>query len=45
MVLQEVGWEDMDWINLALDGEIWRALANSAVKLRVPQNAGNFWTG
>ena len=45
MVLQEVGWEGMDWIDLALDGESCRALANSAVKLRVPKSAGNFLTG
>ena len=29
MAFQEVGWECMDWIELAQDREIWRALVNS----------------
>ena len=34
----------MDWIELALDGDRWRALVNAIANLRVPQNAGNFLT-
>ena len=36
MDLQEVGWEDMDWIDLAEDRERWRALLNAVMNLRVP---------
>jgi len=36
MNLQEVGWGDMNWIDLALDRNRWWALANAVMKLRVP---------
>jgi hypothetical protein len=29
MDLREIGWDGMDWINLALDREQWRALVNT----------------
>jgi hypothetical protein len=32
----------MDWIYLAQDGDQWRALVNTAIRLRVPINVGNF---
>jgi len=36
MDLQEVGWGDMIWIDLAQDRNRWRALANVEMNLRVP---------
>jgi hypothetical protein len=36
MDLREVGWGDVDWIGLAKDRNIWRALVNSVLKFRVP---------
>jgi hypothetical protein len=36
MDLGEVGWGDVDWINLAKDRNRWRALVNSVLNLRVP---------
>jgi hypothetical protein len=42
--IQKVQWRDMDWIALAQDRDMWRALVNAVMNLRVPQNAGNFST-
>jgi hypothetical protein len=36
MDLGEVGWDDVDWIDLAKDRNRWRALVNSVLNLRVP---------
>jgi hypothetical protein len=34
--IREVGWEDMNWIELAQDRDRWRALVNAVMNLRVP---------
>jgi hypothetical protein len=36
MDIREVGWEDMNWIELAQDRDRWRALLNAVMKLQVP---------
>jgi hypothetical protein len=36
MDLQELGWGDTDWIELAQDRNRWRALENAVMKLWVP---------
>jgi hypothetical protein len=35
MDLREVGWGGVDWIDLAQDRDMWRALVNAAMNLRV----------
>jgi hypothetical protein len=34
--LREIGWDVMDWIDLAHDRDQWRALVNTVMNLRVP---------
>jgi hypothetical protein len=36
MDLTEIGWDGMDWTDLAKDRDKWRALVNTVTKLRVP---------
>ena len=35
----------MDWIDLALHMDRWRALVNAVMNIRVPYNAGSFLSG
>jgi hypothetical protein len=35
MNFQKVGWEGMDWIELAEDRDRWRALVNAVMNLPV----------
>jgi hypothetical protein len=35
-ILREIGWDGMDWIELAQDRDRWRALVNTVMNLRVP---------
>jgi hypothetical protein len=34
--LREIGWGDMDWIDLAQDRDQWKALVNTVMNLQVP---------
>jgi hypothetical protein len=34
--LREIGWDGVDWIDMAQDRDQWRSLVNTVLKLRVP---------
>jgi hypothetical protein len=34
--LREIGWDGMDWIDVAQDRDQWRALVCTVINLRVP---------
>jgi hypothetical protein len=34
--LRSIEWDGMDWIDLAQDRDMWRALVNTVMNLRVP---------
>jgi CRISPR/Cas system-associated protein Cas7 (RAMP superfamily) len=36
MDLREIGWDGMDWTDLAQDRDRWKALLNTVMNLRVP---------
>jgi hypothetical protein len=36
MGLREIGWGDMDWIDVAQDRDQWRALVNTVMNFRLP---------
>jgi hypothetical protein len=36
MDLRELGWDEMDWIDLAQNMDQWRALMSTVMNLRVP---------
>jgi hypothetical protein len=36
MYLREIGWDHMDWIDLAQDRDQWRALVNTVMNFLVP---------
>jgi hypothetical protein len=36
MDLREIGWDGMDWIDLAQDRDQWKALVNAVMNLRAP---------
>jgi hypothetical protein len=42
MDLREIGWDRMDWLDLAQNRDQWRALVNTVMNLRVPQNNWEF---
>jgi hypothetical protein len=35
MDLGEIGWSDMDWVDLAQDTDQWQALVNTVTNIRV----------
>jgi hypothetical protein len=35
MYLRDIGWDSMDWIDLAQDGERWMVVKNTLINLRV----------
>jgi hypothetical protein len=45
MDLREIGWDGMDWIDLAQIREQWRALVNTVMNPQVQKNAGKFLSG
>jgi hypothetical protein len=42
MDLRGIGWDGMDWIDLAQDRGQWSALVNMVMNLRVSYNAGKY---
>jgi hypothetical protein len=38
MNLREIGWRNVDWIQLAQDRDRWRAPVNTVMNLRVPRS-------
>jgi hypothetical protein len=45
MDLREIGWDGVDWVDLAQDRDQWRALVNTVMNLLVSKNAGKFLSG
>jgi len=43
-ILKEIGWDGVNWIDLAQDKDKCRAFLNAKMRLRVPQNAVHFLT-
>ena len=44
MILQEIRWEDMDWIYVAQDRDSWLAVLEPGNETSGPINAGNLLT-
>jgi hypothetical protein len=42
MDLREIGWDGVDWMDMAQDSDQWTALVNTVLNLRDPLNAGKF---
>jgi hypothetical protein len=36
MDLRDIGWDGVDWVDLAQDRHQWRALVNTVMNLRIP---------
>jgi hypothetical protein len=44
VILKEVEWRGIDYIDLAQDRDRWQTLANAVMNLRFPLNAGYYLT-
>jgi hypothetical protein len=44
MHLQELGCGCVEWIEVAQDRDIWRAIMTAVMNLRVPKNEGKYLT-
>jgi hypothetical protein len=42
MDLKGIGWQDEDWVDMALDKERWQAVVNTLMKHRIPESVENF---
>jgi hypothetical protein len=45
MDLRKIGWDGVDWIDMAQYRDQWRALVNTVLNLCIPLNAGKFLSG
>jgi hypothetical protein len=45
MDFREIGWDGVDWIEMAQDRDHWRAAVNTVLNLRVSYNVGKFLSG
>jgi len=41
-MFKEIGWDDVDWIDVAQNRKKWRVYVNRTMNLGVSQNARNF---
>jgi hypothetical protein len=41
MDLREIGWDSVDWVDMAQDRDQWRAPVDTVLSLRVLRNAGS----
>jgi hypothetical protein len=45
MDLTEIGWDSVDWIDLAQERGHWRTIVNTARNIRAPYSARKFLSG
>jgi hypothetical protein len=42
MDFRQIGWDVLNWIDLAQDRDQWLVLVNKVMNIQVPSNAGKF---